>query len=108
MRRQLLELGLPRGIDRPVLFVRTADPVEKLGLSFVIGRFDRVMNTAEADSTLDQLSDEFHVITDQCGMLFLAVAINDNRIGVFQRCIVIDCLAVDLLGWASRFRKPLS
>ncbi len=76
-------------IDRPIGLEVAADPIEKRVAVFPFGCFDSVVKTNQADPFFHQRIELVDVWIEQVSAA--AVAVNDDRVGTFQRLERLPC-----------------
>ena len=81
-----LKIWCPGGVDRPIEFEAAADPIEELLLTFLFGRFDRIMDTSESDTSLYETFDDLQPsIPEERVAASAAVLLSFAFSGVFLR-----------------------
>lgn len=95
---QCFEIPIPVWIHGPIDFESAANPIEPLRLTFFLGRLDRVVERTQTRPSFDLATQRREVLATEGRVFRPAIAIDHDRIGVFEDGIIVHCLPVDLLG----------
>src|SRR5882672_9302883 len=81
---EFLELSVPRRVNRPIDFESASNPIEKLLLAFLDGRFSSVMQAGETNTLFHESIELLEVLVLKRRMAAAAIAINHDRISAIE------------------------